>query len=135
MSEQKDSVFDNAIVLPSLCEAHQALILHNLRMGPTEPWKAALVVANLMLFQITSAGDVMWQRAKREDGETPTSADVSLVLAEMGCLACFSHKNLERVLTIFRKHGLQGAAKISQGQLESPHWPYFKKQSDGGAAD
>jgi hypothetical protein len=122
---------ESAIVIPDMCNLHQSTIVHGLRLRQRDPWKVAIVIANMMLFQAASAGDVIWKRAANADGSEPSPKDVSLVLAEIGCLGCLDNRNFQRVFTILRKYGLSDAAKISRGELDSPFWPYFKKQGDG----
>lgn len=80
-------------------------------MGPETTWRATDFVAKLLLFQGTTADERFQARI---GGDFKANANV--VLAEIGCLACFSPELYERVCRVMAK-GLSHAAAVTQGKI------------------
>lgn len=109
---------DDAVMIPDLCERHLSdLVRRRLRMHDHEPWRAAVVVAQLLLFTWTT-GDRRFLARTEERTE-----NFSLVLAEIGCLACFDRAAYGRVCRLMRKLGVDGAARVAQQKASDPDWP------------
>lgn len=102
------------ITVPQLCRFHQQRLVRKLAIGPEGPWGTAIVIANILLFQAATENERVWQRCGTlENGRADESA-LSLVLAEIGCLACFQREKFSAVLRLMKQKGLNEAARISR---------------------
>jgi len=112
----------DAIRVPQLCSRclHE-LVVVELEIKESSPWKAAIVVANILLFQQASNEPSIWRRAEQQ------VENLSLILAEIGCLGCaFDRKPWERVVRIM-KRGISHASKVSRGEIADPDHPNLAK--------
>jgi hypothetical protein len=102
------------IYVPNLCHSHQRELFNRLGISKFGPWRATMTVVNIRLFQVASANPKVQQRcAPAEDG-TSDVRDLSLVLAEIGCLACFDRKAFNEAVQIVYKHGLSHLAQLTR---------------------
>jgi hypothetical protein len=111
--------------LPDLCPKHQRKLVEALKIGPEGPWQSTLAVANIMLFQAAIAGKVVWGRCSKDEKGHARTEDLSLVLAEIGCLACFDSLAWSRIIRLHRKYSSIGISRIIHGKLKDPDWPYL----------
>lgn len=109
------------IVLPALCELDQSLIVHGARFKAEDPWQALLVTANLALFQAASAGQRVWSMVRRTEDGLADAADLSRVLAELGCLGCLLPKTREALTEEILLFGLSQVAKRVQTEPYPNH--------------
>lgn len=89
---------------------------YKLAMTPDQPWRSRMIVVQILLFQLTSADE----RFQKRLGESADS--MGLVLAEIGCLACWNEANYLRACRIIRR-GFEHAAKVTQGRASDPDFP------------
>lgn len=102
------------VMLPPICDRHDHdLIVRQLKLRPSDPWRVYHVVAQLLLFNRVVAEDGI---AKRAEGD---ASNLTLVLAELGCLACARPALYRRVVLVCRK-GLEHAAAVSRGERTDP---------------
>lgn len=113
------------VVVPQLCQKHQRALIQRLMIPESGPWRVAIITAQIMMFQAAVANDVVWQRCSALADGQPNSEDLSLVLAEIGCLACFEREGWLRVLRIMGTKGIRYAAQVAQKQIEDADWPYL----------
>ena len=62
-----------------LCQTHQYLLVHQLGIPPTGPWRAAIIMATIALFQATTAEPGVYEKL---------GGDISRI-KELGCLGCY----------------------------------------------
>lgn len=118
-----DEIPPNAIVPAQLCQWHQHdLIVHKLRIPQSGPWASNMIIANAMLFSLTTLEDNFNFRVARFGADGYTAA-MNGVLAEIGCLACYRDRNYNRVVRILRRGGLEYAAKLMKGEAKDPDFP------------
>lgn len=97
--------------LPSFCYPCQYGIVHGIGFTPADPWQSAIIVVQLGLFQAASRDERVWARCSpTEDGERDVS-DLSLVLAEIGCLGCFKPKTRNALIEAIGREGLSAVAQ------------------------
>lgn len=69
----------NVTVEPApMCQKHQALLVQQANIGPDGPWRATIVMAQIVLFQIVSCDKAVHARI---------AGDITRI-GELGCLAC-----------------------------------------------
>ena len=113
MSEEQPT-----IVVPSLCNDHRhKMLVHDLQIPPTGPWQVAELTATILLFQAAAQDERISRRAENE------ASNLSLILAEVGCLACFEPKWYDLMVALLKK-GVSRAAKVAQFKERDPDWPY-----------
>lgn len=116
MSADDSSAHVPHIVVPDLCDPHKhELIVRRLRVPRTGPWRATIVVAQVLLAQRGMSS----RRIHRRIGGDPQQ--YSVVLAEIGCLACWDKDGFRRVVRVLRR-GLSHAGAVSQLRAEDPDW-------------
>lgn len=98
------------VEIPQVCREHQRKMCERLRIGPDDPWLASLVTLQLLLFRAAMHDEGI---TKRVGGDTES---ISLVLAELGCLACARHDDFRRALIVMRKGGMY-AAQVARGEV------------------
>lgn len=104
------------IHLPILCRGHaHELVVHRLEIPETGPWVLAMVVMELLLFQWAAKDPAIWKRA---DGNV---ADLTLVFAEIGCLACRYPDGFDAAVRVLLK-GIDHAVAVSQARVSDPDW-------------
>lgn len=106
------------IMMPKQCHRHNVEAIGALGIPETGPWRAGLVVTGLLMFQWATTEKSVWDRA---DGK---SENLSLVLAELGCLACAFPDGWKALIKVLIR-GLTHAAHVSQGKLKNPDWIDF----------
>lgn len=110
------------VEVPVMCERHRYdLLVDRLKIPPHGPWMVAEVTMQIMLFQAATADE----RIQARTGGDPHS--LSLVLNELGCLACWERKWYKRALLIIEK-GVSYAAKVAQGKFYDPDWIFTREQ-------
>jgi hypothetical protein len=116
-------------MLPLMCEKHRRdLLVNRLKLGPTSSWLAHELTAQILLFQWLAGDKRIWARANGN------AENLSLVLAEIGCMACWDRAAYGRVYRLLQKVGLTIAAKIAQGKLVHDDWPIMDRARDGADA-
>jgi hypothetical protein len=116
------------VVSPPLCQWHQHdLVVHRLKIPESGPWVVAFVTMQILLFTWVTSDVRVYRRTRGE------LADMSLVLAELGCLACYDGEGYDRA-TILLRRDASLAAKVAQGKATDPDWP-IQARFDAVAAD
>lgn len=112
MSEANDRTM---VVTQQLRDRHLSILVHHVvQMKDSDPWKAAAVICNLLLFQALTADERVHARTEGK------LENMSMVLAEIGPPCCAVRDSvLERVFTVMRK-GLTHASKVSQRKVFDP---------------
>lgn len=106
----------STIHIQRLCARHEhELVVHRLQIPEDGPWLVAVVTAQILLFQWASADDAIWKRAERD------AANLTLVLAEIGCLACRYVPGFDAAVRVLQK-GIDHAAMVAQGKASDPEW-------------
>lgn len=105
------------VVVPELCKKHQRdLIVRRLKVPESGPWQGTLAAAQLLLFNRAAADPRIVARAEQ------STENLTLVLAEVGCLACYLPEWYRRSITVLRR-GLGHAIAVAYGKDEDPEWP------------
>jgi hypothetical protein len=99
------------VVLPDLCPTCLYEIVHGAGLSPSDPWRAATVVVSMGLFQAASSDSRVWGRCSDEAGGKKDASDLSLVLAEIGCLGCFKPKTRKHLTQAIVDDGLSALAQ------------------------
>lgn len=89
------------ITIPDMCKMHQSLLVHQARYTRDEPWRALIIMAQIVLFQ-AATGDPEFH--KRLGGDV-TRAE------EIGCLACFKPDAFGAVVEAAKDKSDMGAIK------------------------
>lgn len=112
-----------AVMVPSLCAPHMhELVVQRLRIPESGPWQTRMVIAQMLLFQWTATDPRFWQRCGRTKDERDVAA-MNLVLAEIGCLACWSSRGFQTIWQMMRDD-LEGAIAASKrGDWAMPFFP------------
>ena len=113
MSTNEHRAMSSCIWVPDMCRAHQAELVQRLRIPESGPWRVAIIVTQIRLFQTATACDRVWQRCGLTESGERDVADLSLVLAEIGCLACFDRSAFQETVDLIRTHGLSHVAQLS----------------------
>ena len=92
------------IVVPDMCQKHQWLLLQQVGIGPEGPWRSAVIAAQIVLFQGTTA---------HQDTFAKIGGDV-LRIAELGCLACYRPDTFGQVVEAFRDGGIAATKALGE---------------------
>lgn len=65
--------------VPDMCPLHRSLLMHQAGYSKEEPWRALIIMAQIALFQATTADPALHERI----GDDITR------LPKIGCLVCF----------------------------------------------
>jgi len=96
-----------------------------LKVGEDGPWQVALITMQILCFTWATTNPSFNKRLQGAPGDADEHAhprDMNLVLAEIGCLACFDGEGYDRASILCRRD-LSRAAKIAQGKEKDPDWP------------
>lgn len=124
-----DELPESAVRVPAMCYKHRNdLIVHQLQIREDGPWMAIESIAGIALFQAVAADGRVWKRAggKQEN--------LSLVLAEIGCPACWIPDEYQRVVRLLKK-GISHASAVLQRRVKDPDWPHLDGRPDQEGAD
>ena len=114
------------IVVPTMCERHRYdLLVRRMKLGPDDSWMVYDLTMQILLFQAASADPRIHARTGGD------SRQLSLVLAEIGCLACWERKYYRKAMVIMRK-GIEHAAKVAQGKRHDADWVFQRYQVGEG---
>lgn len=97
MSEEK-----TPIRVPDMCQKHQRLLLDQVGIGEAGPWRVYVIVAQITLFQGTTAHPDTYHRIGR---------DVQRI-GELGCLACFRPDTFGEVVQALKDGGIPAAKAL-----------------------
>lgn len=100
MSEDKRP----AIQVPDMCQTHQRLLLQQTRLGPTDPWRAHIIVAQIVLFQGATARQETYERI---------GGDVTRI-KELGCLACYQPDTFGEIVQAMQQRGIDAAKELGE---------------------
>ena len=105
--------------LPSFCDDCQRGIVRGAAFRESDSWQALIVLVQIGLFQAASRDRRVWERcAPLADGKRDP-ADLSLVLAEIGCLGCFKPKTCQSIVDAVKREGFSVVAqRIKAGPWE-----------------
>lgn len=92
------------IVVPDMCQTHQALLLQQLGIGPDGPWRSAVIVAQIALFEGTTAHPDTYERI---------GGDI-LRISELGCLACYRPDTFGQVVDAFTTGGIAAVKALGE---------------------
>lgn len=112
---------EGTVCVPALCVKHQRVVIDRLRIPKHGPWNAALMIVNLLLFGRVIADDRITERIGDAEG-VEFASTASLVLAEIGCLACFQGDAVYQAIKLIKRKGLKHAADVSRGEIAHPFW-------------
>lgn len=79
-----------------MCRKHQQLLVGQVGLKPSDPWRAHVIVAQIVLFQATSAHPSTYERL---------GGDLKR-LGELGCLACFRPDAFGEIIQAFQRGGI-----------------------------
>lgn len=98
----------NAIMIPNLCEKHAGNVVWALKQRRTDPWRAGIIVAQVLLFQ-------QWTKSQPCESTDQMNALLKLI----PCLACNDVVAFHRVMLVLRK-GLDHSVKVSRMEVTDP---------------
>jgi hypothetical protein len=105
------------VVVPVTCERHRYdFLVRRMHIGPEDPRLAAEVTLQLLLFRLTVADPRIVARAGGD------SYNLSLVLAELGCMACWSQAYYRLAYRCCQK-GIEHAAAVARGEVAERGFP------------
>lgn len=118
MSEANLPAPQAAAYLPQMCARHQRAVVERLLIPPSGPWQMTIVAVNLACFRATTFDE---RFLKRTEGDP---ASFSVVLAEMGCLACLQGRAFQTALEIAKHDGeWMPLFEAAFGKKAHPMWP------------
>lgn len=89
------------IHVPDMCKTHQSLLIHQAGYTIEEPWRAVIVMAQIVLFQAATADPEFHNR---------TGGDITRT-SEIGCLACFKPDAFGEIVEAAKNKEDMGAIK------------------------
>lgn len=89
------------------------------KAGRGQHWLTVLVTVQIGVYQASLSDPTVWGRCTLLDDGRRDAADLSLVLAELGCLGCLKPKTLRWLLEKIRTHGVSRVASHVQ---QAPMW-------------
>lgn len=95
---------EQPIKVPDMCQRHQRLLLDQLGIGPEGPWRVHILVAQLTLFQGTTAHPTTYERI---------GGDI-LKLETLGCLACFRPDTFGEIVQTFLDGGIPAVKELGE---------------------
>lgn len=111
MSEQPQ------VVIPQMCERHRYdFLARRMKLGPDDLRLAIEVTVQLLLFRIVAADSRILARSEGD------ANNLSLVLGELGCMACFDPKAYRLAYRCCQK-GLEHAALVANGKIADEGFP------------
>lgn len=84
------------VLLPQMCQKHQALLVQHAGYGPEDTWRSLIVAAQIALFQAATADP----QTHKEIGGDVTR------MVQLGCLACYKPKAFDEIAEVARSHDL-----------------------------
>lgn len=100
-----------------MCQKHQWLLLQQIGIGPTGPWRSHILSAQITLFQ----------------GTTPRLTDVRAQLPGLGCLACHGPDLFGEVVQAMQQGGIaQCKALGEKWAMKSIFWLSFVEPATQG---
>ena len=104
--------------VPDLCEPCQRTVVEFSGWTEDDPWMAGLIVVNVALFQACTRDRRVWERAGGGKLE-----DLTIVLAEIGCLGCFKPNTLRAIGEAFAAEGFGPVAQRIRTEAFPDHDP------------
>lgn len=105
------------VVVPQMCERHRYdFLARRMKLGPDDMRLAIEVTVQLLLFRIVVADDRIVARTRGH------AEDISLVLGEIGCMACWDWRAYRLAYRCCQK-GLEHAALVANGKLADEGFP------------
>jgi len=95
---------DKPIEMPAMCETHQALLVHQVGVPESGPWRSLIIVANVVLFQMVSTDQNVYDRVGGDAHR----------LKELGCLACLHPDYFGEVVQAAQSSDMQAMKKLGE---------------------
>lgn len=92
------------IDVPAMCQRHQRLLLDQIGIGPDGPWRSHIIVAQIALFQATTAHPSTYARI---------GGDVTRI-GELGCLACDRPDAFGEIVQAFQRGGIAAVKQYGE---------------------
>jgi hypothetical protein len=111
------------IAVPVTCEKHRYdFLVTRLHLGPDDPRLVQEVTLQILLFRQLAADPRIAARCTQTAGKAEAK-DLSLVLAELGCMACYEPRYYRRACAVIQK-GFPHASLVARGlAADLPHFP------------
>jgi len=123
MSEPAEKAEAQPIMVPSLCDRHlHELVIRRLKMPESGPWRSRVVIAQILLFQWTATDPRFWKRCGKTQDERDVAA-MNIVVAEIGCLACWSPRGFRVIWNMMRDDLDAAVAASKRGNWALPYFP------------
>lgn len=108
---------------PVTCERHRYdFLVTRLHLGPDDPRLVQEVTLQILLFR-QLAGDPRTTARCTQTAGKAESKDLSLVLAELGCMACYEPRYYRRACAVIQK-GFPHASLVARGlAADLAHFP------------
>lgn len=100
------------VLLPEICAKHQRLLFKQARYGPHDPWQSLYMMAQIVLFQCTTAHPATYDKI---------GGDVTRI-GELGCLACYRPDAFGEIVEAAKTHDL--------GQIKAIGERWMKEAQD-----
>ena len=97
------------IVVPNMCQKHQRLLVQQLGLGPNDTWRAAIVMAQIVLFQAATAHPSTYERI---------GGDITRI-SELGCLACDRPDAFGEIIETTKTKGFGAVKALGESYLKS----------------
>jgi len=97
------------IHVPQICDMHQSLLVHQAGYREVDPWRALVIVTNIVLFQASTADPQTHQRI----GDDITR------IGELGCLACYKPDVFGEIVEAAKTHDLGQIKAIGERYVKA----------------
>jgi len=114
---------DDLIHVPRICEKHLSDVNEAGNWSEKQRQKIQILLG-LLLFQAAAGNTIVWERCGKIDqaGTMRDADDLSLVLAEIGCLGCFLPNAFVDALDIVLETGTIGVRTILDDEEMLQNW-------------
>ena len=92
------------VLIPDMCKLHQSLLIQQVGIPESGPWRVAIIAAQVTLFQGTTAKKSTWDRLGGDVGR----------IGELGCLACYSPDVFGQVVHAFQTGGFAAVKALGE---------------------
>lgn len=103
------------ILVPEMCKTHQGLLIGQVGIPESGPWRVAIIIAQVALFQGTTAHPDTYPRL---DGDV-------MNIGRLGCLACFRPDCFGEIVAAMQagpEWGFDKVKALGEKWVNDAHW-------------
>lgn len=98
------------IMMPSMCDKHQYLLVKQAGYKESDPWRALIIASGIALFQAATADPKTHKKIGGDITKLPS----------LGCLACYKPDAFGQIVEVAKSDDIKGIKELGENWVRRP---------------